>query len=73
MWRQRAARTIAFSFAKQSSMGLRFGTVRGQIPQGGVGALDGVADAGDLVCAEVIGDYDVAGVQRRHQDLFDVG
>ena len=48
-------------------------TVRGQIPEGRVGALDGVANAVDLVRAEVIYDDDVAGLQRRHQDLFDVG
>ena len=38
---------MAFSFAKQSSMGCEIGTVGGQIPQGGVGARDGAPD-GDL-------------------------
>ena len=53
--------------------GVKVGTVWRQIPQGRVGLLDGAADAGDLVHAEVIGDDDVARLQRGHQDLFDVG
>ena len=44
-----------------------------QIPERGPGSLDGSLDTGDLVRAEVVGDDEVAGVQGRHQDLFDGG
>ena len=37
------------------------------------GGLDGALDAGDLVGPEIVGNDDVAGLQGRHQDLFDVG
>jgi hypothetical protein len=33
----------------------------------------GAADAGDLLRAEIVRDDDVAGHERRHQNLFDVG
>ena len=36
-------------------------------------ALDRLADAGHFVCAEVIGDDDVPGMQGGHEDLFDIG
>ena len=71
--RQRAVRTRALSFAKQSSMGLRSGRLRWPGPEGGPGSLDGALDAGDLVGPENVGNDDVAGLQGRHQDLFDVG
>ena len=32
-----------------------------------------LADAGHFVCAEVIGDDDVPGMQGGHEDLFDIG
>ena len=41
-------------------------------PEGGPGGLDGPLDAGDLVGPEIVGNDDVAGLQGRHQDLFDV-
>ena len=42
-------------------------------PEGGPGSLDGALDAGDLVGPESVGNDDVAGLQGRHQDLFDGG
>ena len=39
----------------------------------GADALDRLADAGHFVCAEVIGDDDVPGMQGGHEDLFDIG
>ena len=53
--------------------GIEIGAVGRQIPQRHAGCLERMLDTGDLVRAEIIGDDDVAGVQRRHQDLFDVG
>ena len=44
-----------------------------QVPECGPGGLEGPLDAGDLVGPEVVGDDDVAWLQGRHQDLFDVG
>ena len=43
-----------------------------QVPEGGPGGLDSPPDAGDLVGPEVVGNDDVAWLQSRHQDLFDV-
>ena len=37
------------------------------------GKKGGSLDAGDLVGPEIVGNDDVAGLQGRHQDLFDVG
>ena len=42
-------------------------------PEGGPGSLDGALDAGDRVGPERVGNDDVAGLQGRHQDLFDGG
>ena len=53
--------------------GIEVRAVGWQVPEGGPGGLDGALDAGDLVGPEVVGDDDVAGLQGRHQDLFDVG
>ena len=73
MLRQRAARTIAFNFAKQSSMGLRSGLYGGRYHRVASARSMGATDAGGLVHAEVIRDDDVARPQRGHQDLVDVG
>ena len=48
-------------------------TVGRQIAERGADALDRLADAGHFVCAEVIGDDDVPGMQGGHEDLFDIG
>ena len=53
--------------------GIEVRAIGWQVPEGGPGSLDGALDAGDLVGPEVVGDDDVAGLQGRHQDLFDVG
>ena len=73
MRRQRAVRTRAVSFAKQSSRGIEVRAVGWHVPEGGPGGLDGALDAGDLVGPEIVGHDDVAGLQGRHQDLVDVG
>ena len=54
MRRQRAVRTRAVNFAKQSSMGLRSGAVGWPVPECGPGGLEGPLDAGDLVGPEVV-------------------
>ena len=53
--------------------GIEVRAVGWQVPEGGPGGLDGALDAGDLVGPESVGNDDVAGLQGRHQDLFDVG
>ena len=52
--------------------GIEVRAVGWQVPEGGPGGLDGALDAGDLVGPEIVGNDDVAGLQGRHQDLFDV-
>ena len=53
--------------------GIEVRAVGWQVPEGGPGGLDGALDAGDLVGPEIVGHDDVAGLQGRPQDLFDVG
>ena len=53
--------------------GIEVRAIGWQVPEGGPGGLDGALAAGDLVGPEIVGDDDVAGLQGRHQDLFDVG
>jgi len=48
-------------------------TVRGQIPQGGARGVDQPLDAVDVMGGEVVGDDDVAGLERGDEDLVDVG
>jgi len=48
------------------------GAVGRQEAQFGAGPLDGVAHGGGLVGGQVVHDDDVAGPERRHQDLLDV-
>lgn len=48
-------------------------TVGREIEEGRAGALDQASHAGDFVRAEVVGDDEIAGHERRHEDLFDVG
>ena len=52
--------------------GIEVRAIGWQVPEGGPGGLDGPLDAGDLVGPEVVGNDDVAWLQSRHQDLFDV-
>ncbi len=53
--------------------GIEVRAVGWPVPEGGPGGLDGALDAGDLVGPEIVGHDDVAGLQGRHQDLFDGG
>ena len=48
-------------------------TVRRQVPQGCAGGFDRVLDPVDVMRGEVIGDHDVAGCERGHENLCDVG
>ena len=52
--------------------GIEVRAIGWQVPEGGPGGLDSLPDAGDLVGPEVVGNDDVAWLQSRHQDLFDV-
>ena len=52
--------------------GVEIGTIGGQEQQGRAGGLDGLAHGGLLVGSQIIHHDDVAGSQRRHQNLFDV-
>ena len=49
------------------------GAVGRQEPSGRAGRFNGGPPAGDRVGGEIIGDDDVAGLQRGDEDLFDVG
>ena len=53
--------------------GVEVGTVRRQEPQRRAGAFDGRPHPVDLVRGEIVDDHDVAGLQRRNEDLFDIG
>ena len=53
--------------------GIEVRAIGWQVPEGGPGGLEGALDAGALVGPEIVGDDDVAGLQGRHQDLFDIG
>ena len=52
--------------------GIEVRAIGWQVPEGGPGGLDSPPDAGDLVGPEVVGNDDVAWLQSRRQDLFDV-
>ena len=52
--------------------GIEVRAIGWQVPEGGPGGLDSPPDAGDLVGPEVVSNDDVAWLQSRHQDLFDV-
>jgi hypothetical protein len=60
------------SLAKACSIGFGSGEHVGRKEQLGAGGADEPADRFALVTAEVIHDHDVAGAQRRDQDLFDI-
>ena len=51
---------------------VQVGGVLGQEEEPRAGGADGLADRGALVRAEIVHDDDVAGPERRHQDLLDV-
>ena len=62
-----------FEFGEGLLNGIEVGAVGRQEPQEGPGLLDGRPHVGLLVGREVVEDDDIAGSERRHQDLLDVG
>jgi hypothetical protein len=62
-----------FQFGEGLFDRVEVGTVRRQKPELRADAFDRGVDLGLLVDDEVIEDHDVAGLQRGHEDLFDVG
>ena len=71
--RQRALRKIAFSFANASSNRIEVRTVFRQKPELRADGFDRSSHRGALVTRRVVHDDDVAGRERWHQDLLDVG
>ena len=62
-----------FELREAELNGIEVWTVGRQIPERGADALDRAADARDFVGGEIVGDHDVPGSQRGHEDLFDIG
>ena len=62
-----------FELREAELNGIEVWTVGRQIPARGADALDRAADARDFVRGEIVGDHDVPGSQRGHEDLFDIG
>ena len=71
--RSAALRSSVLSLAKTCSIGLRSGLIGRQEEQLGAGRADRVAHGLALVTAEIVDDDDVAGLERRHQELLDIG
>ena len=53
--------------------GVHIRTIGGQKPSFSAGGFDGFSDAGDLVRVEIVHDDEVARLERRDEDLFDIG
>ena len=70
--RQRAVRTRALELREAELDGIEVRAIGWHVPEGGPGGLEGPLDAGDLVGPRLVGNDDVAWLQSRHQDLFDV-
>ena len=62
-----------FELREAELNGIEVWTVGRQRPERGADALDRAADARDFVRGESVGDHDVPGSQRGHEDLFDRG
>ena len=62
-----------FEFREGEFDRVEVGTVRGEIPDDGPRAGQGLLHPADFVCPKVVGDHDVAGTQRGHEDLVEVG
>jgi hypothetical protein len=62
-----------FEFRERLFDRIEIRTVRGEEPEPRAGALDRDADLRLLVDREVVHDDDIAGAQRRDEDLVDVG
>ena len=71
--RSSAFRSKVLSFAKTCSIGLRSGAVGRQEDQPCARGADRRSDGGSLVRAEIIHDNNVAGLERWHQQLLDIG
>jgi len=80
MWRQ-VSSTVRFCamriqcliLAKACSIGLRSGGIGRQVPEPGASGPDHAAQGCRLVAAEIVQNDDVAGLERRHQLLLDIG
>ena len=62
-----------FEFGEAQLDGVEVGTVGRQEAQRRAGRFNSVAHAVDFVRGEVVGNHHVTGLQRRYEDLFDVG
>ena len=62
-----------FEFGEAQLDGVEVGTVGRQEAQRRAGRFNSVAHAVDCVRGEVVGNHHVTGLQRRYEDLFDVG
>ena len=62
-----------FEFGEAQLDGVEVGAVGREEPQRRAGGCNGSLHAVDLVGCEIVRDHDVAGLQGRHEDLFDVG
>ena len=62
-----------FEFGEAELDGVEVGAVGRQEPQRRADRFNGGPHAVDRVGGEIVGDHDVAGLQRRDEDLFDVG
>ncbi len=60
-------------FGEAQLDGVEVGAVGREEAQRRADGFNGVAHAVDFVSGEIVSDHDVAGVQRRHEDLFNVG
>ena len=63
----------SFEFRKGQFDGVEVGAVGRQEAQRGADRFNRVAHPVDLVGGEIVRDHDVAGLQRRDEDVFDVG
>ena len=62
-----------FEFGEAQLDRVEVGAVGRQEAQRRAGRFNSVAHAGDCVRGEIVGNHHVTGLQRRHEDLFDVG
>ena len=73
MVRGSALRSRVLSFGEDLLDRVEVGRVRRQVPESCAGGLDEAAQRGRLVTAEIVHDDDVAGLERRHEELLDIG
>jgi hypothetical protein len=53
--------------------GVQVGTISRQKHHAGTSGFDGFADPGDLVTGQIVSDHDIAGRERRSEELLDLG